>query len=242
MSAAFTRRRCREPLRWRPCPACVASASCDPSAVGLYVPAGSAPLPSAVDHARRAGAHRRLPESGALHAARHRQATPMPRCSSRPQLCGIETVFKVGGAQAIAALAYGTADRSQGRQDLRTGQCLGHRRQAARRRAIRTARRCDLPAGPSEVLVIADETARAELRRRGLAGAGRARCAGAGDSRHARPGAALPQRLPRQFEVQMRSCRVARFSSKSLAASRCIVVPTSRRRRSLLRTTTRPSI
>ncbi len=89
------------------------------SAVGLYVPAGSAPLPSAVIMlavpARIAGCPRRV-----LCTPPRRDGSAHPAVLVAARLCGIESVFKVGGAQAIAALAYGTETRTQGRQDLRT--------------------------------------------------------------------------------------------------------------------------
>ncbi|HEY0767315.1 MAG TPA: histidinol dehydrogenase, partial [Steroidobacteraceae bacterium] len=76
-------------------------------AVGLYVPAGSAPLPSTVIMlavpALIASCPTRIlctppARDGHAHAA----------VLVAAQLCGIDAVFKVGGAQAIAALAYGT--------------------------------------------------------------------------------------------------------------------------------------
>ena len=103
--------------------------------VGLYVPAGSAPLPSTAIMlavpARIAGCKARAIASspgpdGKLHAA----------VLVAAELCGVDTVYKMGGAQAIAALAFGTRIRPQGRQDLRARQRLGHGRQADRRRAI----------------------------------------------------------------------------------------------------------
>ena len=78
-------------------------------AVGLYVPAGSAPLPSTAIMLAVPAAHRRLPGAGDVHAADARRRARTPRCwwpRARP---GVEQVFKVGGAQAIAAMAYGTA-------------------------------------------------------------------------------------------------------------------------------------
>ena len=76
-------------------------------AVGLYVPAGSAPLPSAVVMlavpARIAGCPRRV-----LCTPPNRQGHANAAVLVAAQLCGVETVFKVGGAQAIAALAYGS--------------------------------------------------------------------------------------------------------------------------------------
>jgi histidinol dehydrogenase len=75
--------------------------------VGLYVPAGSAPLPSAVVMlavpARIAGCPRRI-----LCTPPDRSGAASPAVLVAAALCGVESVFKVGGAQAIAALAYGT--------------------------------------------------------------------------------------------------------------------------------------
>src|SRR5262249_18267312 len=72
-------------------------------AVGLYVPAGSAPLPSAVVMlavpARIAGCPRRV-----LCTPPNRQGYANAAVLVAAQLCGVDTVFKVGGAQAIAAL------------------------------------------------------------------------------------------------------------------------------------------
>ena len=76
-------------------------------AVGLYVPAGLAPLPSAVVMlavpAQLAGCPQRV-----LCSAPTADGTPNAGVLVAAELCGIETVFKVGGAQAIAAMAYGT--------------------------------------------------------------------------------------------------------------------------------------
>ena len=75
--------------------------------VGLYVPAGSAPLPSTAIMlavpARIAGCEARAIASssgpdGKVHAA----------VLVAAELCGVDTVYKMGGAQAIAALAFGT--------------------------------------------------------------------------------------------------------------------------------------
>ena len=107
----------------RPCPACVCERITRPiDSVGLYVPAGSAPLPSTAIMLGRARADRRLP------GARDRAARPGPTASCTPRCsCAARAVrrrhacYKMGGAQAIAALAFGTRDRSQGRQDLRPG-------------------------------------------------------------------------------------------------------------------------
>jgi histidinol dehydrogenase len=115
--------------------------------VGLYVPAGSAPLPSTAIMlavpAMLAGCTLRVlctparadgrADAGVLAAAR---------------LCGIDTVYKIGGAQAIAAMAYGTETIPKVAKQLVAADADGA--------AI------DLPAGPSEVCVIADESADAD--------------------------------------------------------------------------------
>ncbi|MEZ5461982.1 histidinol dehydrogenase [Dokdonella sp.] len=129
--------------------------------VGLYVPAGSAALPSTAlmlgIPAMLAGcpqivlctpprADGRCDEA-VLHAAR---------------LCGIRTVFKLGGAQAIAAMAYGTesipyCDKLFGPGNVWVTEA---KRQIA---ADPEGAVIDMPAGPSEVLVIADVQADSEF-------------------------------------------------------------------------------
>jgi histidinol dehydrogenase len=130
-------------------------------AVGLYVPAGTAPLPSTVIMlgvpARIAGCPRRLlctppRPGGSAHYA----------VLTAAQLCGIDTVFKVGGAQAIAALAYGTETIPKADKIFGPGNAwVTAAKQLVANDPAGAA--CDLPAGPSEVLVLADETARADF-------------------------------------------------------------------------------
>ncbi len=130
-------------------------------AVGLYVPAGSAPLPSTVIMlavpARIAGCPQRVlctpPQPDGLASAAVLVAA---------QLCGIEQVFKVGGAQAIAALAYGTHSVPKVAKIFGPGNAWVT---AAKQlvAADPAGAALDMPAGPSEVLVIADDSARAEF-------------------------------------------------------------------------------
>jgi histidinol dehydrogenase len=70
------------------------------------------------------------------------------------RLCGIDAVFKLGGAQAIAAMAYGT--HSVPRCDKLFGPGNGYVTEAKQQVAQAGAAAIDMPAGPSEVLVIAD--------------------------------------------------------------------------------------
>jgi histidinol dehydrogenase len=131
------------------------------ASVGLYAPGGTAPLPSTVIMlavpARIAGCAQR-----ALCTPSRRDGTVHPAVLVAAQLCGISTVFKVGGAQAIAALAYGT--ESVPKVDKIFGP--GNNWVTAAKQLVANdpqGAACDLPAGPSEVLVVADERARAEF-------------------------------------------------------------------------------
>src|SRR5579862_550669 len=130
-------------------------------AVGLYVPAGTAPLPSAVIMlavpARIAGCPRRI-----LCSPAGRDGRDDPAVLVAAQLCGIDTVFKLGGSQAIAAMAYGTETIPKVDKIFGPGNIwVMAAKQLVASDPFGAA--CDLPAGPSEVLVVADETARAEF-------------------------------------------------------------------------------
>ena len=131
------------------------------SAVGLYVPAGSAPLPSTLIMlavpARIAACPTRV-----LCTPPARDGSAHPAVLVAAELCGVDSVFKVGGAQAIAALAYGT--QSIPRVDKIFGP--GNAWVTAAKQQVANdplGAACDLPAGPSEVLVIADDGARADF-------------------------------------------------------------------------------
>lgn len=129
--------------------------------VGLYVPAGSAPLPSTA---------LMLGVPAQLAGCRKVVICTPPRPDGRAdpavlfaaRLCGIDQVFTLGGAQAIAAMAYGTdsvpaCDKLFGPGNAYVDaakQCVAQDPDGA---AI------DLPAGPSEVLVIADAGANPEF-------------------------------------------------------------------------------
>jgi len=130
-------------------------------AVGLYVPAGSAPLPSTAIMlavpARIAGCPHRI-----LCTPARRDGRADPAVLVAAQLCGIEQVYKVGGAQAIAALAYGTQSIPK------VGKIFGpgNRWVTAAKQLVAAdpeGAALDMPAGPSEVLVIADDTANADF-------------------------------------------------------------------------------
>lgn len=130
-------------------------------AVGLYVPAGSAPLPSTVIMlavpARLAGCPTRV-----LCTPPQGDGSASAAVLVAARLCGIDTVFKVGGAQAIAALAYGTASIPKVDKIFGPGNAWVT---AAKQlvAADPAGAALDMPAGPSEVLIIADDGARAEF-------------------------------------------------------------------------------
>src|SRR5882757_645782 len=191
------------------------------STVGLYVPAGSAPLPSAVIMlavpARIAGCPHRI-----LCTPPTRDGGANPAVLVAAQLCGINTVFKVGGAQAIAALAYGT--RSIPKADKIFGP--GNAWVTAAKQLVAAdpaGAACDLPAGPSEVMVIADETARADFVAADLLA----------QAEHDTQAQAILVTSSRQLaaavsaEVQEQTQLLSRRAilEESLLACRCIVVP-----------------
>jgi histidinol dehydrogenase len=191
------------------------------STVGLYVPAGSAPLPSAVVMlavpARIAGCPNRI-----LCTPPTRGGVANPAVLVAAQLCGVSTVFKVGGAQAIAALAYGTDSIPKADKIFGPGNAWVT---AAKQlvAADPSGAACDLPAGPSEVMVVADETARADFVAADLLA----------QAEHDTQAQAILVTSSRRLaeavrtEVQQQTALLSRrpILDKSLAASRCIVVP-----------------
>ena len=122
--------------------------------VGLYIPGGRAPLFSTVLMlalpAKIAGCREIVlctPENGQHGIA--------PEILFAAQLCGIDRVFRIGGAQAIAAMAFGT--ESIPKVDKIFGP--GNRFVTKAKQAVSRHTAIDMPAGPSEVMVIADNTA-----------------------------------------------------------------------------------
>jgi histidinol dehydrogenase len=129
-------------------------------AVGLYVPAGTAPLPSAAVMLA-------VPATIAACPTRILCTPPRPDGSADPAVlvastrAGVRDIFKIGGAQAIAAMAYGTESVPQVDKIFGPGNawvtCAKSLVSADPDGAA-----IDMPAGPSEVLVIADADASAE--------------------------------------------------------------------------------
>jgi histidinol dehydrogenase len=130
-------------------------------AVGLYVPAGTAPLPSAAVMlavpAAIAGCPVRI-----MCTPPRADGTADPAVLMAASLAGVRDIFKVGGAQAIAAMAYGTESIPKVGKVFGPGNawvtCAKSLVSADPAGAA-----IDMPAGPSEVLVIADDSASAEF-------------------------------------------------------------------------------
>jgi len=127
--------------------------------VGLYIPGGSAPLFSTVlmlaIPASIAGCKEIV-----LCSPPSKDGTINPGILYAAKLCGVTKIFKAGGVQAIAAMAYGTETIPKvfkifgpGNQYVTTAKQLVQQESVA----------IDMPAGPSEVLVIADDSAVTEF-------------------------------------------------------------------------------
>lgn len=130
------------------------------SAVGLYVPAGSAPLPSTAIMltvpAVLAGCPQRV-----LCTPPRADGSADPAVLVAAQLAGATAVFKLGGVQAIAAMAYGIGPVPKVVKVFGPGNAWVT---AAKQLVAEDANGAalDMPAGPSEVMVIADDSANAD--------------------------------------------------------------------------------
>lgn len=123
--------------------------------VGLYIPGGTAPLFSTVLMLGVPAALAGCAEV-VLCTPPNREGNIHPAILYTAQLVGISKIIKVGGAQAIAALTFGTESVPQ------VDKIFGPGNQyvtAAKQMATKYGVAIDMPAGPSEVLVYADETA-----------------------------------------------------------------------------------
>lgn len=127
--------------------------------VGLYIPGGSAPLFSTVlmlaIPAKLAGCREVIMCTPAGKGGKI--ASQVLYAAKR---CGVDKVYKIGGAQAIAAMAYGTEEI--GKVDKIFGP--GNRYVTTAKQLVSGENTAiDMPAGPSEVMVLADGSARAEF-------------------------------------------------------------------------------
>ncbi|GGO72354.1 histidinol dehydrogenase [Bowmanella pacifica] len=127
------------------------------AAVGLYIPGGTAPLPSTVlmlgTTAQVAGCPRKV-----LCSPPNKQGVLAAEILYAATLCDIDEIYLCGGAQAIAAMALGT--QSIARVDKIFGPGNSYVTEAKQQVSrIPGGPAIDMPAGPSEVLVIADQSA-----------------------------------------------------------------------------------
>jgi len=189
-------------------------------AVGLYVPAGVAPLPSAAVMlavpARIAGCATRI-----ICTPPRQDGTADPAVLTVANLCGVKRVFKVGGAQAIAAMAYGTQTIPKVDKVFGPGSSWVT---AAKMQVANDPEGAalDLPAGPSEVLVIADATARPEFVAADLL----AQAEHSGDAQVilVTTDAAVANAALQQLDTQMQRLGRARTMRESITHSRIFVV------------------
>ena len=122
--------------------------------VGLYIPGGSAPLfstvlmlgvPAQIAGCREINLCTPPSKDGSIH----------PGILYAALLCGVHNIFKTGGAQAIAAMSYGTESVPKVFKIFGPG----NQYVTCAKQLLQQTVALDMPAGPSEVLVIADETA-----------------------------------------------------------------------------------
>lgn len=125
--------------------------------VGLYIPGGTAPLFSTVlmlaVPAQIAGCKEIV-----LCSPPNKQGNIAPEILYAAQLCGVTKIIKVGGIQAIAALTFGTESIPKVYKIFGPGNQFVT---VAKQLATKYGVAIDMPAGPSELLIVADETAKA---------------------------------------------------------------------------------
>ncbi|WP_019280850.1 histidinol dehydrogenase [Vibrio anguillarum] len=183
--------------------------------VGLYIPAGSAPLPSTV-----------LMLGVPAQIAGCRKVV---LCSPPPiadeilyvaKLCNIDEVYNIGGGQAVAAMAYGT--KSVAKVDKIFGPGNAYVTEAKRQVSndFRGAA-IDMPAGPSEVLVIADDTADADF----IAADLLSQAEHGPDSQVVlvTPSAVIADQVTDAVQKQLKSLSRAAIAEKALASSLIII-------------------
>jgi histidinol dehydrogenase len=186
--------------------------------VGLYIPGGTAPLFSTIlmlgIPAKIAGCAEIIlcsppDKAGKLH----------PAILFAAQLVGITKIFKIGGVQAIAAMAFGTETVPEVYKLFGPGnQYVTCAKQLVQQEGISI----DMPAGPSEVCVLADATAdprfvAADLLSQAEHGADSQVMLVSTD-------AALAAKVEQELEMQLEQLPRKELAAKALGNSRCIIV------------------
>lgn len=183
---------------------------------GCYVPGGRYPLPS----------------SAVMTAVPARVAGVERICSASPRaggvtlaaagLAGVQSVLRVGGAHAVAALAFGLPEEGLEPVDVVVGP--GNKWVTAAKHAVSAVCGIDMLAGPSEVLVIADDSAEAPV----IAADMLAQLEHDADARAVLVTTAegLIQRVERQLDLQLESLPTRGVALRALGNSFAVVVPT----------------
>ena len=123
--------------------------------VGLYIPGGRAPLFSTVLMLAVPASVAGCPEI-VLCTPPDKDGKANPVIVYAASVCGVRNIFKIGGAQAIAAMAYGTETLAKCDKIFGPGNRYVMK---AKQMVGLSVAAIDMPAGPSEVMVLADETA-----------------------------------------------------------------------------------
>ncbi|MDE6086283.1 MAG: histidinol dehydrogenase [Muribaculaceae bacterium] len=186
--------------------------------VGLYIPGGTAPLFSTVlmlgIPARIAGCRRVI-----MCTPCGKDGKVSPAVVYAASRCGITEVYKVGGAQAVAAMAYGT--ESIPRVNKIFGP--GNRFVTMAKQIVSTqGTAIDMPAGPSEVMVLADSSANPEF----VAADFLSQCEHGRDSQAIAvcDSVELAEAIAAATEAQAARLQRAEFVKESLSASRIVVL------------------
>lgn len=187
--------------------------------VGIYIPGGTAPLFSTVlmlaIPARIAGCKRVV-----MATPCDRQGHVAPAVLYAARVCGVDTVYKIGGAQAIAAMAYGTESILPVDKIFGPGnRFVTSAKQQVGGRAVSI----DMPAGPSEVMILADETADPDF----VAADILSQCEHGADSQGivVCDSTELAERINKAVGLQASTLDRAEYVSRSLENSRIIVLP-----------------
>jgi histidinol dehydrogenase len=189
-------------------------------AVGLYVPAGSAPLPSTAMMLAVPAAIARCPLRVMCTAPRPGGGAD-PSVLAAARKAGVDRIFKVGGAQAIAAMAYGTESIPKCDKLFGPGNAWVT---AAKMRVANdpAGAAVDLPAGVTEVMVIADDGARADFVAADLLA--QAEHGVDAQALLITPAASLAESVAREVRRQAVSLSRSKILAASIAEMRLIVV------------------
>ncbi len=191
-------------------------------AVGLYVPAGTAPLPSAAIMLAVPAAIAGCPTK-VLCTPPREDGSADPAVIVAATRAGVDRIFKIGGAQAVAAMAYGTESVPRVNKICGPGNAWVTCAKSLVS-ADPSGAAIDMPAGPSEVLVIADESAKAAFVASDLL----SQAEHGEDSQVilVTTSALLAEAVREEIEEQLQTLSRADIARRSLENSRIFIVPT----------------